>query len=263
MQIDVYFKNYKPLHILVDNTATGRIYYDLVKEHYAKEKPFYQDNIKWTPEYLVELAKIAKQKLGWDWLADEYSLDLTAKLHKDLEYSVGRVGFENMPEEYDWLLYDMHHCLHSIQYGKTEAARTCNFQIEWLTDDGAPLPDDFEFQQQANTGDVILINPYVGHNPLQLYMENDFDDLDSTCKFHDKVKPAIVIVPIGMEVDRDAILQKFISKDPEFVERVTPETILRYTGVARIGAVTNVEDFRTLLATNEELEFDRLEFIDG
>jgi hypothetical protein len=260
MKIDLYFKNHPALNIRVDDTPTGRIYYDLVKEHYLKEKPFYKDNIKWTPAYLIELAKIAKQELGWNWLADEYTLDLTAQLHKDLEYSVGRVGFENMPEEYDWLLYDLHHCLHSVQFGKTEPARTCNLQLEWLTDASRPLPEDFEFVTQVRTGDLILINPYVGHNPLQLYMENDFSDLESTCRFHDKIKPAIVLTSMSDTINQQQILQKFIDEDPVFVEKHTAERILYYTGVARVGAVENISDYQSVIASANELTFDRLEF---
>jgi len=260
MKIDLYFVDQSPLSVQIDNTETGRLYYDLVKQNYANQKPFYTDNIKWTPEYLIELAHIAKQELGWDWLADEYTTDITSKLHKDLEYSVGRVGFDNMPEEYDWLLYDLHHCLHSIQFGKTQAKRTCNLQVEWLNDASKPLPKSFEFQTQASPGDAILINPYVGHNPLQLYMEDDYSDLDSTCKFHDIVKPSIVIIPCGYSVDKETILHKFKHEAPEFVSKHTAEKIKYYTGVAKIGRVTDVNEFNSIMQSESELIFDRLEF---
>jgi hypothetical protein len=260
MKIKLYFKNWEPLSIVVENNTTGRLYFDLVKKHYANDDPFFKDNIKWTPEYLRELAHVAKQELGWDWLLDDYTLDVTAQLHKDLEYSVGRVGFENMPEEYDWLLYDLHHCLHSIQNGKTEPKRDCNLQLEWLSDDSIPLPSDFEFITNIKRGDLILINPYVGHNPLQLYMENDFSDLESTCKFHDKIKPAIVISSFSSTVTKQAMLNRMLIEDPAFVNKHTREKILYYSGSARIGYVENLEFFESVVESSDELVFDKLEF---
>jgi len=260
MKIKLYFEGWSPLSIDVVDTRTGRLYYDLVKKHYTLKKPFYKDNIKWTKEYLIELANIAKKELGWNWLSDDYSLDVTTQLHKDLEYSVGRVGFENMPEEYDWLLYDMHHCLHSIQNGKTNKERNCNLQLEWLTDDHIELPTEFEFVTDINRGDLILINPYVGHNPLQLYMENDASDLMSTCKFHDQIKPAIVISSFTSRVTKNEMLEWLNDNDPEFVKLHTPEKILYYSGSARIGSVDNLELFENIMHSTTELKFERLEF---
>ena len=259
MLLKLFFKNHPAINISVDNTTTGRLYFDLVKKHNSQCHPVHKDNILWTPEYLIELAKIAKKELGWDWLSDEYTLDLTTKLHKDLEYSVGKTGFQNIPEEYDWLLHDMHHCLHSVQFGKKTQARTCNLQVEWFTDDSLPLPTDFEFISEINRGDLILINPYVGHNPLQVFMENDYSDLDSTCKFHDIIKPAVVISAFSMKINKQEILDCFIQEDPEFVKKHTKEKILYYTGAAKIGQILNLDIFEDIMQSKNLLEFEKIE----
>lgn len=262
MLLKLFFKDQPVIEVAVDSTPTGRLYFELLKKNNSESKPIFKDNLLWTPEYLIELAKIAKKELGWNWLADEYSIELSTKLHKDLEYSVGRVGFENFPEEYDWLLYDLHHCLHSIQFGKTQAARDDNLQIEWLNDDCIPLPEEFEFSTTLRRGDLILINPYVGHNPLQLYMENDYSDLNSTCKFHDVIKAAVVISGFNSDIDKQEILNTFKKNAPEFVEQVTEETLLYYTGAAKIGRVIDYDVFESVMQTEELLEFEKLELHD-
>lgn len=257
----LFFKNFDPLEISIDSNKTGDLYLDIVKRHYKEQKPHFIDNIGWSVERLIELAKIAKKELNWNWLRDNYTIDITAELHKDLEYSIGAHGFESIPEKYDWLIYELHHCLHSIQFGKTEKSRNCNLQVEWFTDDYYDLPDDFVFSQEVNFGDVILINPYVGHNPLQIYMEQDYEDLDSTVKFHDKIKPAVVISSSDdFQVDKQQILNTFIENNPEFVKKHTPEKILYYTGAAKIGKVKNIDQYHSINDYPEILEFDRIEF---
>ena len=259
MSVKLFFKNFDPIEISVDNTKTGNLYIDIVKQHYQKQNPHFVDNIGWSVERLIELAKIAKKELNWNWLKDEYTIDITAQLHKDLEHSIGVHGFESIPEKYDWLFYELHHCLHSIQFGKKEKSRNCNLQVEWFTDDYHVLPDDFVFADQVNTGDVILINPYVGHNPLQIYMEQDYEDLDSTVKFHDKIKPAVVISSFGFTVDKQKILKTFMEKDPEFVKKHTADKILYYTGAAKIGHVTNLDQYYKIINHPQVIEFEKLE----
>ena len=259
LSINLYFENFDPLNIVVDDTETGKLYYQVQKEASEKYDAHFIDNASWTHDKLVELAKIAKSKLGWDWLHDNYTLDLTAQLHKDLEYSVGVHGFESVSKEHDWLLYELHHCLHSIQNGKN-SKRTCHLQIEWLTDDFIPLPTSFKFSDNLNRGDVLLINPYVGHNPLQIYLENDYIDLNSTVKFHDKIKPGIVISSFDYQIDKNQILNAFLENDSEFVKKHTPEKILYYTGAAKIGKVTNIDQFENIMSSDAKLKFTQIEF---
>jgi hypothetical protein len=148
MKIQVQFAQQPMLTILVDNTETGQLYFDLTRKQHSLQQPYYRDSVLWTPEYMIELAQQAAQAFGWNWLHDHYDLSVTTQLHKDLEHSIGQLGFEHVPEQYDSLLYDLHHCLHAIQQSfgvTTTAVRADNFQIEWLTDTCVPLPKSFEF----------------------------------------------------------------------------------------------------------------------
>ena len=262
MQIDVQFENFPALNIWVDNSLTGQLYYQLNKKHNDTTAPFFKDNILWTNDYLIELAKIAKKELGWNWLADHYTLDTATMLHKDLERTVGKIGFGNIPEKYDWLLYDLHHCLHSIQFGKTNKERNCNLQIEWFTDDHKSLPDDFEFVEQISFGDVILINPYVGHNPLQIYLEQDAIDPGSSCKFHDIIKPGIVINTFNKTITKKAILSWFKNNCKDFVDKHGADQILRYSGNAKIAKVSNLDVLQKIIESSNILELQGVVFND-
>lgn len=247
------------MEISIDNNKTGDLYLEIVKRHYEEQKPFFIDNLNWTSERLRYLARIAKEELNWNWLRNDYTIDITAKLHKDLEYSVGLHGYESIPQEYHWLIYELHHCLHGIQHG-VEEGRPCNLQVEWLTDDHHILPDDFVFAPEIAAGDVILINPHVGHHPWQIYLENDYTDLNSTLQFHDRIKPAVVISTLDFQIDKQKILNTFIEKDPEFVKKHTAEKILYNTGAAKIGKVNNMDQYYSIVNSTEILEFDRIEF---
>jgi hypothetical protein len=262
MKILVKFEQQPVLAITVNDTETGRIYFDLVRNQHKMQKPYYKDSILWTNEYMIELALKAKQVFGWNWLHDNYDLSITAQLHKDLENSVGKLGFESIPEQYDSLLYDLHHCLHAIQFGPNDLLRPDNFQIEWLTDNSVPLPGSFEFVPNTNYGDLILINPYVGHNPLQIYNENDFSSLLTTCRFHNIVKPGIVLTNVQKYISKETILKKFQEEDPAFVELHGAEKIKYYSGSAVIGCVDDVKIFKHLKNIPAELVLESVEFYD-
>jgi hypothetical protein len=210
---------------------------------------------------MIKLAIRAREAFGWEWLADHYDLTVTTQLHKDLEHSIGQLGFNQIPEEYDELLYDLHHCLHAIQGGKTTVDRWDNFQIEWMTDNSIPLPKSFEFTESSCYGDLILINPYVGHNPLQIYKENDFDSLSSTCRFHDIIKPGIVITG-NQYTTKDEIVDKFIEQDPNFVQLHGEDKIRYYAGVARCGRVVDIKQYTQVHQFPGQLSLDRVEFHD-
>ena len=262
MKIIVKFYNQPRIEIVVNDTETGRLYFELSNKQNTEQAPFYRDTATYTPEYMITLAHRAKKAFNWEWFSEEYDTSITAQLHKDLENSVGKVGFKNTPEEYDELLYDLHHCLHAIQFGKISEGRFDNFQIEWLTDNSVPLPLNFEFKEVSRRGDLILINPYVGHNPLQIYRENDFTLLTSTCRFHDIIKPGIVLVPGNETVTKDSILAKFKKYDPAFVAAHGEDKIRYYSGAAVIGHVTDVNLLYQVKQSKDILVLDRLEFHD-
>ena len=259
MKILVKFHNQPAIEIAVDDTETGRLYFDLTKQQNDQQRPFYRDTVEYTPDYMIKLAQQAKQAFGWDWVSEHYDTSVTAQLHKDLENSVGKLGFEQISEEYDDLLYDLHHCLHAIQFGKTSSGRLDNFQIEWLTDISVTLPDSFEFKESSRYGDLILINPYVGHNPLQIYRENDFTSLSTTCRFHNIIKPGIVLTA-PVTITKDEILAEFIKQAPEFVELHGVDKIRYYSGAAVVGHVADIELFDCVKKSINPLVLDHVKF---
>jgi len=259
MKITVKFHNQPNIEIIVDNTETGRLYFDLCKQQNSYQTAFYRDTFEYTPEYMLQLAYRARDAFGWNWFLDSYNISKTTILHKDLENLISNLSFDQIPEEFDSLLYDLHHCLHAIQFGKINKGRTDNFQIEWLTDRSMPLPSSFEFKEHSNFGDLILINPYVGHNPLQIYQENDFTSLNTTCRFHDIIKPAIVLTT-GHTITKDAILKNFAKHNPEFVRLHGEDKIKYYSGSAVVGRVIDIKTFKKIKNHNGALVLDQIEF---
>jgi hypothetical protein len=263
MKIVVEFENQEELCITVNDTTAGRLYFDLTQSQHNQQSFYFRDNLLWTEEYLIELAHQAKKAFGWNWFSDNYDLSVTTQLHKDLENSVGQLGFENVPEKYDSLLYDLHHCLHAVQNGSSQQLRSDNFQIEWMTDNSVALPNDFEFVPETSQGDLLLINPYVGHNPLQIYWENDFSSLETTCRFHDIIKPAIVIGGTTRKtVSKETVLEKFQQQDPEFVKKHGSDKIKYYSGNAVIGQVDNINVFKKIQSCPTLLKLNNIQFYD-
>jgi hypothetical protein len=259
MKIQIKFHDHPVIEIAVNNTETGRAYFEISKKQHQLQAPFFRDTRDYTVDKMIQLAHEAKKAFDWDWFSDHYDTSVTAKLHKDLENSIGKLGFADIPAKYDNLLYDLHHCLHAIQFGKTQPGREDNFQIEWLTDNSIPLPSSFVFQESSKFGDLILINPYVGHNPLQIYRENDFSCLSTTCKFHDIIKPGIV-VSVGTICNKDEILEKFKETDPAFVKLHGEDKIRYYSGEAVIGQTINVDILKQIKQSPGSLVLDKIEF---
>lgn len=257
--INVNFKGYKSLQILIDDTDIGRQYQKLVQENYETKFPIYRCNLNYTKEYLLDLVQEAKSKLGWDWQSDNYSIDITTKLHKDIEQIVGS-GFHAIPEELDNLIHELHYCLHLVQ-GNRSPGFGGWLQIEWYNDSGFELTKLEIFKQQLNIGDVKLQNPFVGHSPIQIYIENDFTNIKQTCKFHDFVKPGInIVIENFPEVDKNQVLKKFEEADPDFVKFHTKEKILNFTGYPVIGSILNKDYLMYIINNNQILELESLEF---
>lgn len=249
MIITVNFQNQAPLYLEIRNSEVGRRYFELVKSNYQKSKPIYRDELKYTPEYIYQLAAKARTAFGWNWdQVTDFSSGIAPYLHKDLEVLLAQ-GFEKIPEKYDDLIHELHYCLHLIQH-KPGEKRTRNswFQIEWYNDEGFELDPEFRFQTQLQVGDVRFQNPFVGHGPWQMWREQDFLNITQTCKFHTFVKPGINIVhtaqPGVTEVDQ--LIEKFKQHDPVFVQTHGVEKIRRYIGHPIIGRVINLNDLRQI-----------------
>ena len=118
---------------------------------------------------------------------------------------------------------------------------------------------DFEFKESTDYGDLILINPYVGHNPLQIYRENDFASLATTCRFHDVVKPGIIITN-KETVSKNVIVNEFRRQAPEFVELHGEDKIRYYAGAAVIGHVVDIDVFDQVKRSEHEITLIGVEF---
>lgn len=256
--IYVKFKGFNPIHCAVDDTALGNKYVNLVKANYKKSSPVFRDREIYTEEYMRSLSEKAAKLLGWQWESNQYSLDITAKLHKDLETTLGSSGgFDNVAEDVDEIIHELHQCLHAIQNGK-RIRRDGWLQIEWYNDSGFKLPDTSTFKRDLAFGDLRLQNPYVGHGPLQLFLEKDFSNISQTCKFHDFVKPGINIsvTDIFCPVSNRQIVDTIKHHCPEFVELHGEDTVMSYIGHPVIGRVTNPDDLADLVnAKTLDLEF--------
>ena len=255
----VIFKYLPPLILNIADTTLGQQYKELVKKNYENEFPIFRDRAKYTIEYMLQLAREAKKKLGWDWSFDHYDIGITALLHKDIERLVGN-GFSSIPAELDNLIHELHYCLHVVQDPKHKK-RDGWLQIEWYNDSGFNLTGTDIFSHTMKFGDLRLQNPYVGHGPLQIFLEKDFTNIPQTCKFHNFVKPGINISlqDFNFPVNTDLILSQFKTHAPEFVEQHTEKTIKNYIGYPIIGNVSNLEDLHKVVNA-PLLELERIDF---
>lgn len=256
--IDLKFANQPTLHLSIDNNEVGKKYFDLVKATYKKQKPIYRDRLNYNLDYMRSLLIDAKNKLGWTWEADYDIIDETL-LHKDIEKLLGKIGFKDVACEHDNLLHELHYCLHLLQHNKP--SRLGWLQVEWYNNEGFVLDEKFIFSKGLNFGDVKLQNPWVGHGPLQVYLEKDFTNISQTCKFHDFVKPGINIVTVDFPNfhDVDKLIKEFNQHDPDFVKLHGIEKISQYIGHPVIGKVINLDDLMNVI-TAPTLEFESLEF---
>ena len=130
MIITVDFEQHPPLYIKIQETEVGYRYFNLVRSNYQQSLPVFRDELKYTTEYMYELAHRAKQAFNWNWDdVTDFASGIGAQLHKDLETLLAQ-GFRHIPEEYDELVHELHYCLHLIQHGQPNR-RTGWFQIEW------------------------------------------------------------------------------------------------------------------------------------
>jgi hypothetical protein len=257
------FKDQPKLYLDIDNHTVGQQYFNLVQQNYNTILPIFRDRKKYSIEYMFELATKAKQLLGWNWEVEKYSIENTPSLHKDLEELAGITGFKTVPAEYDDLLHEIHYCLHIIQYEHytRQNGRIGWLQLEWYNDRILPLDPTFKFTTNLKFGDIKLQNPWVGHGPLQVYLEKDFTKISQTCKFHDSIRPGINILTTDLPPfdEAEQLIKIFKIHDLAFVEKHGVEKILHYTGHPVVGRVRNLLDLQTII-DSPLLEFESLEF---
>lgn len=261
MKFLVNFKDCPPIECEIFDTPLGKRYYNQLFKEYKKDPyPIFRDQQKYTTNYLKDLAVKGKEILGWDWIHDIYDISTTTKLHKNIEAYLAK-GFEKIPESHDYLLNELHFCLHSIESG---SKRGSWIQIEWFNDSGFYISED-EFPAKINLefGDIRLQNPYVGHYPLLIYQQQDKLNIMQTCKFHDFVKPGFNLVikkdDFMSNFDETKYLQWFETYGSDFINLHGKQKLLKYTGHPIIGKVKNTKDLEKLV-NQEIIKFISLDF---
>jgi hypothetical protein len=252
----VKYRGFEALEIELDKSSLSDTYKELVRKN-SQHPAISRDPCRYTVDYLKVLADQAKTLLGWDWISDTYDLATTTRLHKDIETYLAQ-GFENIPEEHDHLCHELHYALHAIQGGNTRGQW---IQVEWFNDDQLAMPEDFKFTQSLKFGDVKLQNPYVGHDPAFLFMQQDFDNIVQTCRFHDIVRPGIniMIKPYKFELTNN-YLDTLKIQAPVWFSCHGSDKIIRYTGWPCIGTVLNLQVLEQI-AESAIFELEKVEVV--
>lgn len=255
----VKFKGLPELTVELDSTEVADSYLSLLKSNYQQQFPIFRDQQRYTVEYLNQLAVDAKQLLGWDWLREEYTLEETTLLHKDLEQYLAQ-GYTAIPAEHDWICDELHYCLHAVESGRDRGEW---LQVEWFNNDHIHLAaEQYPRKMNLEFGDIRLQNPHVGHHPLFVYVQQDKINIMQTCRFHDQIKPGFNILIADENndcVDPQELLVWFKKNSPEFVSLHGEQTILAYTGHPVIGRVINLDDL-VQIAVAPLLELESIRF---
>ena len=260
IEFEVKFRDAPALICRLNDTDLARRYYTLLKNQYTQDSnPLFRDQQKYTMEYFSKLVDQAERKLGWDWRRENYDISTTTLLHKDIEQYLAN-GFENIPEEHDTILHELHFALHAIE---SKSKRDNWLQIEWFNNNGFEISEDeYPAKLKLEFGDIRLQNPHVGHHPLYLYEQKDSYNINQTCKFHNFVKPGInlVIAPDKeYNFNQAQYLDWFNKHAPEFVQQQGQDRLLKFTGHPVVGSVINLHDLQTVV-TMPVIKFESLNF---
>lgn len=247
--INIFFKNHIPITLEIIDNPVGIKFFELVKKNLKKEKPIFRDHAKYNELYLNDLAVLLKKELNWNWLTNDYSIENTVCMHKEIENLLEKDNsFKNIPGNLQNLIHEAHFCIHSIQYKSKDYLHGVFLQIEWFNDDFIELDEDFQFCTQTSFGDIILQNPYVGHPPIQCYQQNDYKNILRTCTFHDRIKPGIKINLTNKDFQAfDRYKNWWHEKCIDFVNLHGFDKILRYTGFPKVGKVKNLDTLNEVL----------------
>lgn len=260
MQYDlaVKFRDAPELLITLSDSDLARDWLYLFNINLERSAPLFRDSVAYSLERLNQLAKQAQQELGWNWnIHDSIGFKDTTQMHKDIENYLSR-GYRNITEGQDYLLHEIHICLHFCQQGNLRTS----MQLEWFNDDGFSLHGyDFKFSHDNTLGAVWLQNPYVGHPPDWIWKQNDHTNVWQTCRFHDWVRPGLVInmqgsiEPSQRPFDQDAYLEWWQTNAPEFIAYHGASHMLANVGHPVIGYVINNQDLLPL-QQSEKIEFE-------
>ena len=244
-EILLKFESLPALLVSINEDNTSTLFFELLKKNMKKQPPIFRDNAGYTKAYLKELAYQLKADLGWDWMSNDYTIEDTIKMHKEIENMLDKEkSFANVPKDTQELIHEAHFCIHAVQWHNPKFPRGNFLQLEWFNDDYTELPDDARFVFQPGFGDIILQNPYVGHPPIQCWQQNDYENITRTCQFHDRIKPGVKInltTPPNKRFPLKKYEQWWTTNAPNFVNQHSMEKIIKYTGFPLVGKVKNKE----------------------
>jgi hypothetical protein len=251
MAVDILVKyhGFPALEIGLDSHRFVQDYKELVRKN-SQKPAISRDPCRYNKEHFSLLVQQARLVLGWDWVDENLDLATSTRMHKDIEkYLAG--GFHNVSDRHDELLHELHYGLHAIEGGNH---RGNYIQVEWFNDECIPIAEDFEFCLALEFGDVKLQNPYVGHDPIFVYNQQDSVKIAQTCKFHDVARPGINIMIVEHDFPFiDQYLSWFQTHAPEWVQEQTVEKLIRYTGWPRVGKVQNLDVLKQISESPEFL----------
>ena len=243
-EILLKFESLPALLVSINEDNTSTLFFELLKKNMKKQPPIFRDNAGYTKAYLKELAYQLKADLGWDWMSNDYTIEDTIKMHKEIENMLDKEkSFANVPKDTHELIHEAHFCIHAVQWHNPKFPHGNFLQLEWFNDDYTELPDDARFVFQPDFGDIILQNPYVGHPPVQCWIQNDYENITRTCQFHDRIKPGIKInlTTPNKRFPLKEYEQWWTTNAPNFVNQHSMEKIIKYTGFPLVGKVKNKE----------------------
>ena len=260
----VKFQNSPELYVRLHDSDLARDWLYLFYLNYQREIPLFRDQGSYSLSRMKQLAYQCKHVLGWDWIHNDYDdFEVTTSMHKDLEQYLAK-GFSGVPSEHDSLLHELHICLHSTQQRNLRTT----MQLEWFNDDGFSLEGyDFKFSHDSTLGSIWLQNPYVGHPPDWIWQQNDHINVWQTCRFHDFVRPGLVINMLGSleptikQFNHQAYLDWWNTTASDFVKHHGVDKMLANTGHPVIGQIVNNKALLPLqhMAT---LKFEYIRFAD-
>ena len=250
-KIRIDFVDNPPLVCTLNKDSVTEKYITLLEKNLKESFPIFRDNAKYTEEYFKKIGKELKEKLNWNW-SDRNPKNLN-NLHKDIENILDKSeSFKNIPGDLQNLLHEAHFSIHALQYYNKKRPHGNFLQIEWFNNDYENLPNDATFASQPKFGDLILQNAYVGHPPIQCYLQNDFSNIDRTCAFPDRIKPGIKInLGTMLKLNFENYKKWWLENCTKYVDIIGWDKIKYYTGWTKIGQVEDIKILEKILQTKE------------